>query len=371
MADFSVTPAFGDSDFNRIFMDIDTIEPGEDFVAVIENAVGSCEILIAIIGRNWLSGTGVTTGRLDNPNDFVRVEIATALRRDIRVIPVLVQRATMPTPQDLPDDLTKLTRRNAVELSDLRWQNDVEELISVMERILARQEEARRKTAQEEEEERERQEAETRKAEEAQRQEDELRRREEEEAARRAEEERQRREAEGRRREEEAQRRLAEEEAARRAAEERRRTEEEIAQKESDEVKLGLRSSSGRRKYQRLYVALGAVVLIALVVGLFAYQRGMKRGLTEPQNNIPASNLNRGATPFEPRSGSEANTNASNSVPQASPPAAADVKNDNNRTPARSVAKQSGAATSTRTQQRNKAKTKSEADKQINRILNP
>jgi hypothetical protein len=135
---------------DRIFMDIDTIEPGEDFVTVIENAVGSCEILIAIIGRNWLSGTGGTTGRLDNPNDFVRVEIATALRRDIRVIPVLVQRATMPKPQDLPDDLAKLSRRNAIELTDARWQTDVDQLLVVMERILAKRDEERRRAQAEE-----------------------------------------------------------------------------------------------------------------------------------------------------------------------------------------------------------------------------
>jgi hypothetical protein len=120
----------------RIFVDIDTIEPGEDFVTVIENAVASCEILIAVIGQNWLSGSG--SGQLDNPNNFVRLEIGTALRRDIRVIPVLVQRASMPKPQDLPEDLVKLTRRNAVELSDLRWQTDVDQLINVMERVLAK-----------------------------------------------------------------------------------------------------------------------------------------------------------------------------------------------------------------------------------------
>jgi len=123
---------------NRIFRDIDNIEPGEDFVKVIENAVGSCDILLAVIGRNWLSPNG--SGRLNNPNDFVRLEIATALRRDIRVIPVLVQRASMPKPEDLPDDLDNFTRRNAVELTDLRWQSDVEQLISVMERVLAKRE---------------------------------------------------------------------------------------------------------------------------------------------------------------------------------------------------------------------------------------
>ncbi|HYV11692.1 MAG TPA: TIR domain-containing protein [Pyrinomonadaceae bacterium] len=121
---------------NRIFVDIDSISPGEDFVTVIENAVGSCEILIAVMGQKWLSAGG--TGRLDNPNDFVRLEIATALRRDIRVIPVLVQRASMPKPQDLPEDLVKLTRRNAIELSDQRWQTDVDQLIEVMEKVLAK-----------------------------------------------------------------------------------------------------------------------------------------------------------------------------------------------------------------------------------------
>jgi hypothetical protein len=122
---------------NRIFMDIDTIEPGEDFVTVIENAVSSCEILIAVIGQKWLSGSG--SGQLDNPNNFVRLEIATALRRNIRVIPVLVQRASMPKAQDLPEDLDKLTRRNAIELTDLRWQTDVDQLISVLERVLAKE----------------------------------------------------------------------------------------------------------------------------------------------------------------------------------------------------------------------------------------
>jgi len=120
----------------RIFMDIDTIEPGEDFVTVIENAVSSCDVLIAVIGRSWLSPNG--SGRLDRPTDFVRLEIATALRREIRVIPVLVQRASLPKPQELPEDLVNLTRRNAVELTDLRWQTDVEQLISVMERVLAK-----------------------------------------------------------------------------------------------------------------------------------------------------------------------------------------------------------------------------------------
>src|ERR1043165_3354644 len=78
---------------DQIFMDIDYIEPGEDFVQAIETAVGSCEILIALIGPSWLTIENVTGRRLDNPNDFVRLEIVAALARGIRVIPVLVQGA--------------------------------------------------------------------------------------------------------------------------------------------------------------------------------------------------------------------------------------------------------------------------------------
>jgi hypothetical protein len=116
-------------------MDVDTIQPGEDFVTVIQNAVSSCEILIAIIGRDWLSAGSGDRRRLDNPNDFVRMEIAHALDRGIRVIPVLVQGAIMPTQRDLPDDLAPLARRNAIELTDSRWQSNVDQLISLMEPV--------------------------------------------------------------------------------------------------------------------------------------------------------------------------------------------------------------------------------------------
>jgi len=80
---------------DHVFMDIDTIEPGLDFVEVIEQAVGSCDALLALIGRQWLTLTDDDgQRRLDNPEDFVRLEIAAALVRNIRVIPVLVQAHT-------------------------------------------------------------------------------------------------------------------------------------------------------------------------------------------------------------------------------------------------------------------------------------
>lgn len=177
---------------DQIFMDIDTIEPGEDFLEVIEKAVGSCEIVIVVMGQRWLSASDDASRRLDNPNDFVRLEIATALNRDIRVIPVLVQKATMPRPQDLPDDINRLSRRNAIEISDNRWQYDVAKLINVLERVLATRQEERLAAAA--------------------RQTEDDRRLQEDEQKRRAEEE--------------TQRRLAADEAVRRAVEDRRSQEE-------------------------------------------------------------------------------------------------------------------------------------------------
>jgi hypothetical protein len=122
---------------SRVFMDVDTIEPGIDFIDVIEQAVGCCEVLIVMIGDDWLHATDVEgRRRLDHPNDFVRLEIATALQRDVRVIPVLVNGAAMPRPEDLPPDLAKLTRRNAIELSDARFSFDVDRLIQAIEAVL-------------------------------------------------------------------------------------------------------------------------------------------------------------------------------------------------------------------------------------------
>jgi hypothetical protein len=88
---------------NQIFMDVDTIEPGIDFVEAIEESVGSCDVLIAVIGTHWLTSSNRDgRRRLEIPEDSVRVEIATALKRGIRVIPVLVEGATMPEVSDLP-----------------------------------------------------------------------------------------------------------------------------------------------------------------------------------------------------------------------------------------------------------------------------
>lgn len=113
-----------------VFMDVSAIEPGVDFVDTIEAAVGRCDVLLAILGKDWLECTDEAgRRRLDDPHDFIRLETATALRRGIRVIPVLVQGAKMPRSEDLPDDLKPLVRRQAVELRDSRWEDDVAFLI--------------------------------------------------------------------------------------------------------------------------------------------------------------------------------------------------------------------------------------------------
>ena len=124
-------------DRNQIFMDVDSVGLGEDFVKTIEETVGSCDVLIAVIGAHWLTSTdGQGDRRLDNPEDFVRMEIATALRRNIRVIPVLVDGASMPQSTDLPDDLKQLVRRNALQVGDTHFDDDCRRLVAAIEQIL-------------------------------------------------------------------------------------------------------------------------------------------------------------------------------------------------------------------------------------------
>jgi hypothetical protein len=125
---------------SQIFMDIDTIEPGVDFVQVVERAVISCDVLLAVIGKQWL-GIADRDGhrRLDNPEDFVRLEIATALARNIRVIPMLVGGATMPRSVDLPEDLVSLARRHGMEVPDVGFHQALSRMIESVEKQRAEQ----------------------------------------------------------------------------------------------------------------------------------------------------------------------------------------------------------------------------------------
>jgi hypothetical protein len=117
----------------RVFIDVDNIEPGLDFVKTLSARVGACDALVAVIGKSWLQiSDGRNRRRLDDPNDFVRVEIRAALKRDIRVIPVLVDGAPMPDERDLPDGLKALARRHGIEISHTRFDYDAERLTKAL-----------------------------------------------------------------------------------------------------------------------------------------------------------------------------------------------------------------------------------------------
>src|SRR6185503_19272771 len=121
----------------RVFRDIDSLEAGEDFPRALERALDSCAVVIALIGPRWSSAVNDKgERRLDDPKDWVRLEIARALQRDIRVIPVLIS-TQMPKESELPADLVPLLRRNAVDLTDRHWKQEVQELAQALERIPA------------------------------------------------------------------------------------------------------------------------------------------------------------------------------------------------------------------------------------------
>jgi len=129
---------------DRIFKDVDSIAPGEDFSAVIADAVGSCTVLLVLIGDQWLTIVDEQgRRRLDDRSDLVRLEVEAALARDVRVIPILVGRARMPTAEELPASLAKLARRHALELSPARFESDLGRLLRVLTRTLE-EEQARR-----------------------------------------------------------------------------------------------------------------------------------------------------------------------------------------------------------------------------------
>jgi uncharacterized membrane protein YhaH (DUF805 family) len=124
-------------DRNQVFMDVDAIEPGIDFVKSLDEQVSTCGAFIAVIGPDWLAAkTSDGRPRLHEATDYVRVEIESALKRDIRVIPVLVDGASMPRPSDLPPSIEALARRNAVEIAHHRFAADCDSLAGGIKRAL-------------------------------------------------------------------------------------------------------------------------------------------------------------------------------------------------------------------------------------------
>ncbi len=113
-----------------IFFDIDAIPLGTDFVEKIEESVSACDLMLVVIGPDWLTAKdGAGKRRLDDPKDYVRLEILAALKRDIPIIPVFVEGATAPRGEQLPDDLQALARRHGARISHAGFGPDTEQLV--------------------------------------------------------------------------------------------------------------------------------------------------------------------------------------------------------------------------------------------------
>ena len=121
-----------------IFRDIDTIRPGTNFAKAIENAVSSCAALLVVIGKDWLT-TPDDEGRrrLDDPEDYVRLEVLAGLRRDdVLVVPVLVEGARMPSEEQMPAGLAPLSQQMALELTDTGWSHQIDQLVDVLSTVV-------------------------------------------------------------------------------------------------------------------------------------------------------------------------------------------------------------------------------------------
>lgn len=129
---------------NRVFRDVASIEPGVEWDEAIAHVLSETDACIVVIGRNWINAQDETgKRRLDDPDDTVRQEVAAVLRRPIRVFPVLVGGATMPVPEELPEDLQPLCRRNAMELTEQHWDQGVQRLSQALDVALASQQQKR------------------------------------------------------------------------------------------------------------------------------------------------------------------------------------------------------------------------------------
>ena len=113
----------------NVFQDVSAIATGRDFADVIQRALDDCDAALAVIGPGWSATTPEGTSRLQSADDYVRLELATALKHGLPVVPVLLGGAQLPPPEELPDDLRLLTRRQAVVLHDETWHQDVDGLL--------------------------------------------------------------------------------------------------------------------------------------------------------------------------------------------------------------------------------------------------
>ena len=128
--DDSLTDYFGE---DRVFRDVDDITAGANFESVLHDTIDSADAIIVLIGPNWLSAVDDKGNRrLDDPNDWVTREIASALEKDLPVFPVLIETTPMPRAENLPESLTPLVRLNALHISDRSWESDVRRLAKVV-----------------------------------------------------------------------------------------------------------------------------------------------------------------------------------------------------------------------------------------------
>jgi len=123
---------------DNVFKDVDSIPLGVDFRKHLNQVLSTCKVSLVVIGNNWLNTEGAEKGsRLTNPSDFVRLEIETALERDIPVIPLFVQGSTMPLEKDLPDTLKSLVFRNGISIRpDPDFRNDIYRLIRAINKVV-------------------------------------------------------------------------------------------------------------------------------------------------------------------------------------------------------------------------------------------
>lgn len=130
----------GEFGSDNVFIDLEGLDYGVDFVEVLDEQLENCRVMLALIGPDWMGGNAATGRRLDDENDFVRVELRTALARAIRVVPVLINGAVMPRSDELPDDLRSLARRHALELDFRRFDGDIGRLVSALRKIMGTKE---------------------------------------------------------------------------------------------------------------------------------------------------------------------------------------------------------------------------------------
>lgn len=121
-----------------IYLDVDDVAPGADFPTAIRNELKRCKVLLALIGKSWLTACNPDgVRRIDDPDDFVRMEVGAALTRGVLVIPITLQDQKPPPSEALPNALKPLARRQAFALRHDRWEADVSLLVEQINAVLS------------------------------------------------------------------------------------------------------------------------------------------------------------------------------------------------------------------------------------------